>query len=345
MARIDKDQFPIIIIKIPEDQFPDKLSIVIEGSNVDTQRSKNTQLAIEALDAGFDTPFDKVNPNEVGNVNISSAGVSANLKWPKFYTESAFNQSFKSRGVNFKAAVIDTPFNNLESVNAWAHRDNWEDNTEIEIEMFASSDLKDISAAGPVWSRRMTLRKYGELPIDYAVGFLLNGNPYGKAGKLIKAIIPLVQALLLFLTEDLKPNVPTAKQIAMKLLGPSANIVQQKLAYLEEQYAKVKRMMNEVQRLLDIMVECNVLEDPVELPEIRPPNLPIPSFGIREKTINLIKDLSPNLDISTAEIESLFDTEIGISDQCLNNLYELLGIIYEVIPKEGISNVIYEFGE
>jgi len=345
MAKIDKEQFPMIIIKIPENQFPDKLSLVIEGYESKGQTSKNTQLALDTIDASFDTPFDRVDTSKVGKVNVAGGGFSANLRFPKFYSESIFNESFKSGGINFKVAVIDTPFNNIDTVRAWAHRDNWEDDTEIEIELFASNDLKDISAAGPVWSKRMTLRKYSELPIDYSVGYLLNGNPYGKSGKLVKAIIPLVQALLLFMTEDLRPNVPTAKQIALKLLGPNANIVQQKLAYLEDQYAKVKRMLNEIQRIIDILEECKILDDPDPIPEIKPPDIPIPNWGLREKLINMIKDLSPNLDIPESEIQSLFDTEIGITDQCLNNLYELLGIIYEVIPKEGISNVIYEFGE
>jgi hypothetical protein len=351
MARIDKEVFPFVIIKIPEEQFPDAITIVFEGFDTGGQLSKNKQLAVDSIRytaeaAGVTRPFEGTDPSRVGKVSIGSEGINTQLRVPKFYRQSAFKDNIKIGGENFKIAKIDTPFTDIDTVNAWAHRDNWEDDTQIDIEMFASSDLKAPGVSGRSWTKIMTLKKYKSLPIDYSIEYLLNGNIYGKAGKLAQAVIPLVQSMIMFLTEDLQPNIPTAKQIAMKLLGPASPYIQQKMAWVEDMLSQTNRVLDQIRRMGNMLEDCKVIDSAPEIPTLKIPGIPTPNFGVRDKVILLIKEWSPNLDLHEEEIKKLIDNvDMGISPTCMDHLSELLGIIYEVVPREGISNVIYEFGE
>jgi hypothetical protein len=339
MPRIDKEQFPKTLIKIPDSEFPDNITIVFKGNDfTKPDVSKNTELVAKTADEAFGSP-----------VQRGATGASEMFQQFEFIYKDSFTQTRKIKGVSYKIARIDTPFTNLSQVRAWAHRENWENNTPINIEMTVSPEsVSNINELGFVWNRRITLRKYPELSIDYSVDYILNGTLLAVGGQLASMITPFMNAITMALAGEMLPSLPTAKQLASKYLGPAAPFVQQGLAIINTQYSKVKPYVDGFNLVTNTLKNCTDVEVPsvdFSLSKVK-----IPDFGVRQKIIDFLNGIIGQINgISQDQIDvpnlPNMQLETGLSSECEQSLYRLFEFVYELVPKEGIAGLIYEYGE
>lgn len=281
MARVDKERFPKLIAQIPEEQFPDKLNIVITGNNYTTP-NKTSQLALQTGDQALGSPF------------AQGGGLPDSQKIIK---EGDFGGSQKIGGVNYLVAELETPFGNIKSVRGWASREDFENETPVEVRMFTATPNRTASAPGQnssvglegVWVYEFTMRKQSLNP-EYIADYLLNGTGAGNAAQSASQIVPLVTQGAKAFAEGQLPAPPTPKAIASKLLAAGAAPVQQALALVGQQYAAIKPKVDQATAVAQAIK--GIVEDP--------------------QTI-------------------------------ITYIPLIMGFIFELIPKEEIAKVIYDF--
>lgn len=336
--QIDKEQFPKTMIKIPKEEFPDKLTIVFKGNDLTKpDYGRKAELVASSADQALGSP-----------ISGAASGASEAVQMFEFIGLEAFGEEESIKGVNYKIARIDTPFSNLTSVRAFASRDNWENTTPINIEMTATPESRT-NIEGSIWNRRITLRKHPELSIDYSIDYIMNGTALAIGGQLASLVGPFMTSITTVLSGEMLPTVPTAKQLASKLMGPASAYVQQGLAIINTQYAKVKPYIDGFNFVVDMVENCTDVEAPSV--DFSLSKLKIPDFGIRQQVIdflNGIADQIPGIKPEDIDVPNLPNTEInfGISNECIDSLYTLFEFVYELVPKEGIAGtIIYEYGE
>lgn len=281
MPRVDKERFPKLIVQIPENQFPDKLSVIMVGNNYTTP-NKTTQLALQTGDQALGSPF-----AQGGGLPDSQNIIS----------EIDFESSQTIGGVKYSVAELETPFSNIKSVRGWAQRDDFENTEPIDVTMFTATPNKTSSTPGQpssaglegVWAYQFTMRKQA-LNSEYIADYLLNGTGAGNAAQTASQIVPLVtQGAQIFAQQQL-PALPTPRAIASKLLAAGAAPIQQSLALVGQQYAAIK----------------------------------------------------PKVDQATAVAQAI-RTIIEDPQSIVTYIPLIMGFIFELIPKEEIAKVIYDF--
>lgn len=240
MARADLERFPKLIIEIPESEFPDKIRIIMKGRKI--SKNKTAQLAFKAA---------------AGPVYLLT-----------IWSESNFKN--KSADGKKKVVKVDMPFNEIISVSGWAQRNNFEDLTPVNVNMFTTTSSGLPSATGTtrsldgVWSYQFTLNKQ-ELTVDYCTTFLTDGTPVGQ---MTQAVATFAGQAATVVAKSLLPTPPTPKAIAAKLLGPAAIPVQTFLAVVGQQIAQMRPTITTVVAIAQAI--AGIAKDPGSAKEYLP---------------------------------------------------------------------------
>jgi hypothetical protein len=225
MPVIDIQTFPILIISIPTAQFPDKLKIVMTGRKTPTAQDANVaQLSANAKVAA----------------GVPAASPSQTTTW----TESVFTQT---QGTN-KIAKLTPPYNEIDRVIGYAHRNDDTNNTPVNVLMYTTAANAQPSATSTtfnmssVWGYQFTMTKQ-TMDATYIVGFVGDTTPVGQTASLV---IQFGSFFSQIVAQIMNPSPPTPKQIASVLLGPAAAPVQQGIASVATQYAKIQPTVNQI---------------------------------------------------------------------------------------------------
>lgn len=230
MPKIDTTRFQYLIAEIPESQFPDKINIFIKGMNVPEKKEKGAKVAQSVVEV---TP------------GLSAADPE------KLYELKIINESnFSTTVAGKKIAKLDIPFNLIKSISAWAQRSDIEDSTPVNVTMYVTTQNNQASTDG-IWTSRFTLSQQPLTP-TYLIDFLANGTPIGQIGQMIGTLVGQAASVL---ADLLMPTLPSPKALASKFLGPAAAPVQQALALLAQQYAKVKPYIDLAVQIAEAVVE------------------------------------------------------------------------------------------
>lgn len=227
MARVDLERFPLLIIEIPVDQFPENgdIKITMRGRKInteDTLANRTSQLAVELLP---------------GNIERLTSLVT--------WTSSDFVATSPD-GQRRTTRNLKMPFNEVQSVTAYARRDDPEDNTPISVNMYTTTSGGLKSARGTttnlegVWAFQMTLTKQDITPA-YATDFFVEatdpGQITGQIGALVTEAAQIVAGVLV-------PSLPSPKALAAKFLGPAAAPIQAAIATITDTIAKYKPIVD-----------------------------------------------------------------------------------------------------
>ena len=224
MPTIDIVTFPILIISIPSAQFPDKLKIVMTGRKNPTIDSNTAQLAANAKVAA----------------GVPAPSPSQTTTW----TESAFTQT---QGDN-KIAKLTPPYNEIDAVVGYAHRNDDTNDTPVNVLMYTTaanaqpSSLTTTFNMSSVWGYQFTMTKQ-TMDATYIVGFVGDTTPVGQTASLVVQFSSFFSQIV---AQIMNPSPPTAKQIASIFLGPAAAPVQQGIASVATQYAKIQPTVNQI---------------------------------------------------------------------------------------------------
>lgn len=219
MPRADLERFPLLIIEIPIEEFPEdgNIKITLTGRKV-KEVSKTAALAVEAVPGRFEFQ-------------------SSTVTWTQ--------DDFKGTSPDGKKKVtknIKMPFNIIQGVAGWARRDDPDDDTPINVNMYTTTSSGLKSARGNVrrlegvWAFRFVMTKQDITPA-YAKEYLTQGS---SAGQAIKTLQQTAANATTLVTSLINPTPPTAKSIAAKLLGSSSSDKQSGLAKAAHQAAKYR---------------------------------------------------------------------------------------------------------
>lgn len=219
MPRADLERFPLLIIEIPVDEFPENgdLKIKMTGRKI-KEVSRTQQLAVEAVPGRFEF-------------------LTKTVTWTA--------SDFKGTSPDGKKKVtknIKMPFNEIQDVSGWARRDDPDDDTPITVNMYTTTSSGLKSARGTVtnlegvWAFRFVMTKQDITP-TYAQEYLTEGTAAGEAAETLASVTANATQLI---TALVNPSPPTAKSIAAKLLGSKANSVQSSIASATYQAAKYR---------------------------------------------------------------------------------------------------------
>lgn len=236
MPRIDTDRFPTMIIEVPVEQFPDEIKIFIVGRNI--VKEKAVQLTFEAYQNLTNTPP---------------------LEDTRIYTENDFKKT--SPDGSKKIAKVKTPFNSITSVRGWASRNDFDDTTPINVNVYTTtqsgrrSSRKNTTAnngneRGPlqtaelngVFSVAFTMQKQ-PLTATYCIDYIINGSVVAEAATTLN---PLIQQFIAGFGLVLAPQPPSLKAIGSKFLGPAAAQIQSLIAVGVQQFATIKPIADQV---------------------------------------------------------------------------------------------------
>ena len=122
MPTVDKDRFPKFIIQIPEEEFPDKLKIVVTGRETFAGAdAKKQQLAAEAR-----------------SLAVGAAGQPLTAPYfTKTYEEGDFKKTINGK----KTAELKTPYDEISLIVGYAHREDPEDETPVNVNIFTTYRL------------------------------------------------------------------------------------------------------------------------------------------------------------------------------------------------------------
>lgn len=219
MPRADLERFPLLIIEIPIEEFPEDGDLKIKMTGRKIQEVNRTeQLAVEAIPGRFEF-------------------LTKTVTW----TQS----DFKGTSPDGKKKVtknIKMPFNDIRAVSGWARRDDPDDDTQITVNMYTTTSSGLKSARGTVtdlegvWAFRFVMTKQDVTPA-YAQEYLTQGTAAGEAAQTLASVTANATQLV---TALVNPSPPTAKSIAAKLLGSKSNSVQSSIASAAYQNAKYR---------------------------------------------------------------------------------------------------------
>jgi hypothetical protein len=227
MPFIDTQTFPILIISIPTSQFPDKLKIVMSGYNTSTTADANAYTSQVAA-----------------NAKVAAGGTTAPTIVSTTWTESVFTET---QGDN-TVAKLTPPYNNVSGVVGYAHRNDNSDDDPINVTMYTTQSNATPSATtttydlSSVWGYQFTMTKQ-TMDSTYIVEFVDDTVPVGQTAAIVSQFTGFFSTIV---SEVMKPSLPTAKQIASIFLGPAAAPVQQAIASVASQYAKIQPTVNQI---------------------------------------------------------------------------------------------------
>lgn len=251
MARVDLERFPLLIIEIPIDQFPENgdIKITMRGRKVEPANNianRTAQLAFETL------------PGSIERITSLTTWTASDFK------------GTSPDGKRKTTRNLKMPYNEVESVTAYAKRDDPEDDTPITVNMYTTTSGGLKSAQGTtislegVWSFQMTLTKQDITP-SYATEFLTEATDPGQiAGQVGQVVGQAAQLIAGFIN----PALPSPKALAAKLLGPAAAPIQSAIAIITYQIAKYKPIVDTTLQVANAV--AGIVEDPQQATQYLP---------------------------------------------------------------------------
>jgi hypothetical protein len=237
MPIVDKTTFPRLIIQIPEAEFPDEITIVMQGRNIPRDQDANTaQLTAQAQQALAAAGTLGIGP---GAIPIAPVAI-----YSKTWDKSVFSKVIKNK----KTAELQTPYDEIFSVVCYAHRKDPKNTTSVNVDMFTSRQNYTPSAQGSsaglegVWATRITLTKQN-IDSNYAVKYIMDVFP---PAQFTSALTPFVGYFGNIITTVMAVQIPSPKAIAAKLMGMFAAVVQQQIATYAQQAATIQPVVNQI---------------------------------------------------------------------------------------------------
>jgi len=248
MPLIDKQRFPKLIIQIPEEEYPNKLKIVITGRpKLQGGAGKTAQLASEAKSGALGQP---ITPTY----------------FTKTYTESDFKRTINGK----KTAELKTPYDEIIGTIGYGHREDPEDDTPVNVSMFTTTQSQQPSARGTtynlqgVFAYNFVMVKYN-MDAAYITQYVKEATPVGQgvavAAQFTRYIPQVIAAIV-------NPSLPTPKQIASKVLGPAASSVQKIIAENAKTIATIKKEAEKAKRVVNAVK--NIASDPSSIAQYVP---------------------------------------------------------------------------
>jgi hypothetical protein len=243
MARIDIVSFPKLIIQIPTDEFPDKIKIVMTGRVVPKEgNAKTADLVAKAKKLA----------------NLPALPTMSATTW----TETSFKKEINGQ----KTAELKAPYDEVESVVAYAHRKDTKNEDPINVRMFTSRQNQAPSSSKEstvnlenVWATYITLSKQ-KIDSNYIVQYVSDTISLDQVASVITPFTTFFGDII---SKLMVPSLPTPKAIASKLLGPAAAVVQSALATAAEQYAKIKPTVDQLVSAAQAVV--SMVQNPEEI--------------------------------------------------------------------------------
>jgi len=243
MPRVDIVNFPKLIIQIPQDEFPDKIKIVMTGRVTPKQADART-----------------------ADLLAKAKKLASLPALPEMSTTTWTETSFKKVIGVQKTAELKAPYDEIESVKAYAHRKDTTNEDPINVRMFTSRQNQAASSSKEstvnlenVWATYITLNKQ-EINSTYIVQYIQDTIPVGQAASIITQFSTFFGDII---SKLMVPSLPTPKAIASKLLGPAAAVVQSALATAAEQYAKIKPTVDQLVSAAQAIV--SMVQNPEEI--------------------------------------------------------------------------------
>jgi hypothetical protein len=213
MPRIDKKKFPNMVILMENE--PDDMKIFIKGTS-----TPEIQEAPQVKKATLQT---------MGVDDFNEANMST-----KIVTLSDFKEDHPD---GRKRAVIKTPHTDIKRVYGYAKRENVEDETPINIEMFVTGKQKNPSG---IWTYRFSMVRQQTTPSYVATQAVENNAVIQMASSVLGTFASAQTAALSVIQQD-------PKAIAAKFLaGPASVAVKGIIAFATEQYVKYKPLVQTV---------------------------------------------------------------------------------------------------
>lgn len=248
MSLIDRQRFPKLIIQIPEEEYPDKLKIVITGRpKLQGGAGKTAQLASEAKSGALGQP---VTPTY----------------FTKTYTESDFKKIINGK----KIAELKTPYDEIIGTVGYGHREDSEDDRSINVSMFTTTQSQYPSAKKTtynldnVFAYNFVMVRYS-MDAAYIAKYIQEATPVGQ-GAAVAA--QFTQYLPQVIAAIVNPSLPTPKQIASKFLGPAAASVQKIIAENARTIATIKKEAEKVKQVVNAVK--NIVSDPSSVAQYIP---------------------------------------------------------------------------
>jgi hypothetical protein len=240
MPIIDRKRFPKLIIQIPEEEYPDKLKIVVTGRpQLQGGAGKTAQLASEAKSGSLGQP---VTPTY----------------FTKTYTESDFKKTINGK----KTAELKTPYDEIVNTIGYGHREDPEDETPINVSMFTTTQSSQPSARNTtynlqgVFAYNFTMVKYN-MDSQYITQYVKEATPVGQGASVASQFTQYIPQVIAAIVN---PSLPTPKQIASKVLGPAAAPVQKIIAENAKTIATIKKEAEKAKRVVNAVK--NIASDP-----------------------------------------------------------------------------------
>lgn len=248
MAIVDRERFPLLIIQIPEEEFPDKVKIIITGrTNLIGSDGRIAQLAAIAKEGSLGIPI-------------------APTYFSKIYDESDFKKVVNSK----KVAKLNTPYDEIVEVKGYAHRENLEDDTKIHVSVYTTTQNRQPSSTTTthnlqgVFAYNFVMNKYN-MDASYITQYVLDAMPAGQIASVAVSLATLIPKVL---SSIVNFSVPSPKQIATKLLGPAAAAAQLAIATWAQQLAELKPKVTKAQAAINAAI--NIVNDPSSITQYMP---------------------------------------------------------------------------
>lgn len=247
---INIERFRRLIVRIPEEQFPDRLRFVIKGYKL----TETTQQNVEDTDPRIQ--------QLVADAANNPAEKIYQLQWIE---ESDFKYTSKIKDVNYKVYNEKFPLNEITQVHGWSDRDDVEDDTAIDVVMYAATESGQLSSNSPttinmddVWAFNFQMTRQTMTPTTI-INYLLHGTKSGSVVSQIGNFFSYFFETVASLPGTIKA---APKAIISKFLGPDSPEVQAAIATIATESAKYKPVTDKILLVSTIIKEF--IEDPEE---------------------------------------------------------------------------------
>jgi len=242
MANVNTNKFKKLIIRIPEEQFPDRLTLVIKGYTPTEE--------MEALERN-DPRVQQLVANALNNP-------AERVYEFRFIKENNFKTTSTIDGMSYKIYNEKFPLTEITQVHGWADRDDTEDETPVEVTMSATTESGRKSSTAvttinmdDVWAYSFSMTRQSMTP-DTILAYWFNGT---ETGAITTALIDMASYLIETLIKLPSAIAATPKAILSKFLGPNSPIVQSALADIATKLASVQPQVDQITLIVTILQE------------------------------------------------------------------------------------------
>lgn len=248
MPTVDRKRFPKLIIQIPEEEYPDKVKIVITGRpQLQGGAGKTAQLASEVKTGALGQP-------------------ATPTYFTKTYTESDFKKTVNGK----KVAELKTPYDDIRGVIGYGHREDPDDETPVNVSIFTTTQSQQPSSRRTtfnlegVFAYNFVMVKYN-MDSAYITQYIREATPVGQGAAVAAQFSQFIPQVI---SAILNPALPTPKQVASKVMGPAAAPVQSFIASNAKTIATIKKEATKVKQVVNAIK--NIAADPSSIAQYIP---------------------------------------------------------------------------